>query len=62
MIFLEDADLDFSDPPQSDNYFPLSKSTYSVFYQNIDYSHPEIINVVELMYGIDEIEIDDSIL
>jgi hypothetical protein len=47
---------------RKDNYFPLKRGHNSLFYSNLKLDNDEVVDLMELMVGIDEVEIDDSLL
>jgi hypothetical protein len=59
--YSDKIDFDFSENGEGDieTYYPLMKIYRSQIYQNIEKHNEDKVEVVEIMYGFDEIEIDD---
>ena len=59
--YSDGVDFDFSENGEGDieTYYPLMKIYRSQIYQNIEAHNEKKVEVVEIMYGFDEIEIDD---
>ena len=59
-IYSWNANNDFND--ENGNYFPLHKSPSSLLYEapTTATNHKEIVPVIELMLGMDELELDDG--
>jgi len=58
-IYEENADPSFSN---EGGYFPLVKSPQSLVYSTIPLHDEGIIPIVEVMLGMDYVEVDDAIL
>ena len=55
------ADKRFQNPKNKADYFPLTARVKSRMYSNLDNLHDKFINIMEVMYGIDQIQFDDSL-
>ena len=58
--YSDNVDQTFSDA--NNNYFPLQKSIKSMMYSNLDNKEKRFVNIMEVMYGIDEVEIEDVLI
>ena len=60
--YSENKELDYNYPAGTDYYYPLHKVLLPDTYTNIYSTEGEdVVQILELMFGIDEIEIDDSL-
>ena len=57
-IYKENSDSDFINA--DGDYFPLSKSTDELLFQNIENPVPSVIGVHEILMGQDSITIDNE--
>lgn len=62
--FLKDADPHYCEGGKCDesNYFPLTEGYSSQFFSSLEVNDNKVVKGLELLLGIDEVEIDDSLL
>ena len=48
-------------PPETEEYFPLAIDMKSMMWDNIIENGQNVVNVLEIMYSLDKVVVDDSL-